>query len=44
MNKLFFVSMVLSGELVSFFTCNPFGVVCSIAKFAKVENVTIKNA
>ena len=42
--KLFFVSMVLCGEVVSLYCANPIQLLCAIAKEgAEVSNVTIKS-
>jgi len=40
--KVYFVSLVLGGEVVSFLSCNPFAEVCKIAMCAEVANVTIR--
>ena len=41
--KLYFVSLVLGGEVVSFVCCNPFAEVFKIAQSIEVSNTTIKN-
>ena len=40
--KLYLVSFVLCGEVVSFSCQNPIKEVCTVAKGAEVSNVTIK--